>query len=366
MRTGPLIVSKIALQSTTQRPLIPHDNVVQALASDGAHESFQKRILPRGSRRGEDFRYPHISGHVGKVSSIDGISIAPHVSWRLLPGKRFPHLLHRPLLRGVFRHPEVQYPASLMGKNDEDEQDPEGRRRHGEKINGRGLCKVIHQKGPPSLGSRFARPRQIFGHRGLRHLNSQLEQFSVNPRCTPTGGGLVHAPNEITKVCRYFRPSRKASRFPRPMPGKSSAVPAQDRVGRHHVKTSPAIGPESAQHNPQQPVATVEAQATRRVVSKNRKLVTKRQDLRLQSGTGSKSGDYQSEKSDEKRAHRGNRHDLTNDRNLCVFRWDGVFGNHTPSEGLGEQVEDLLLGLQFRQALCPHKKLGEEQISYMG
>jgi hypothetical protein len=150
------------------------------------------------------------------------------------------------------------------------------------------------------------------------------------------------------------------------MPGKSSAVPAQDRVGRHHVKTSPAIGPESAQHNPQQPVATVEAQATRRVVSKNRKLVTKRQDLRLQSGTGSKSGDYQSEKSDEKRAHRGNRHDLTNDRNLCVFRWDGVFGNHTPSEGLGEQVEDLLLGLQFRQALCPHKKLGEEQISYMG
>jgi hypothetical protein len=32
-------------------------------------------------------------------------------------------------------------------------------------------------------------------------------------------------------------------------------------------------------------------------------LVTKRQDLRLQSDTGSKSGDYQSEKSDEKRAH---------------------------------------------------------------
>jgi len=106
------------------------------------------------------------------------------------------------------------------------------------------------------------------------------------------------------------------------MLGKSSAVPAQYGVGRHHVKTSPPIGPESAQHNPQQPVATVEAQATRRVVLKNRKLVTKRQDLRLQSVTGSKSGDYQSENSDEKRAHRGNRHDLTNDRNLCVFRWD--------------------------------------------
>ncbi len=131
-----------------------------------------------------------------------------------------------------------------------------------------------------------------------------------------------------TNVCRYFRPSRKASRFPGPMPGKSSAVPAQDRVGLNQVKTSPPLGPESAQHNPQQPVATLEAQATRRVVLKNRKLVTKREDLRLQSGTGLKSGDYQSEKSDEKRAHRGSHHDLTNDRNLCVFRWDGVFGNH--------------------------------------
>jgi hypothetical protein len=191
---------------------------------------------------------------------------------------------------------------------------------------------VIHQKGPPSLGRRFARPRQIFGHRGLRHLNSQLQQFSVNPRCTPQGVGLVHAPNEITNVCRYFRPSWKASRFPGPMPGKSSAVPAQDRVRLNQVKTSPPIGPESAQHNPQQPVGTLEAQATRRVVLKNRKLVTKREDLRLQSGTGSESGDYQSEKSDEKRAHRGSYHDLTNDRNLCVFRWDGVFGNHSPLE----------------------------------
>jgi hypothetical protein len=80
------------------------------------------------------------------------------------------------------------------------------------------------------------------------------------------------------------------------MPGQSSAVPAQDRVGLNQVKRSPPIGPESAQHNPQQPVGTLEAQATRRVVLKNRKLVTKREDLRLQSGTGSESGDYQAKR----------------------------------------------------------------------
>src|SRR5207248_3678880 len=41
----------------------------------------------------------------------------------------------------------------------------------------------------------FAGPRQISGHRGLRHCNPQLEQFSVNAGCTPQGVGLAHAPN---------------------------------------------------------------------------------------------------------------------------------------------------------------------------
>jgi hypothetical protein len=41
---------------------------------------------------------------------------------------------------------------------------------------------------------------------------------------------------------------------------------------------------------PQEPVAAVEVQATRRALLKNRKLVTKREDLGLQGSTCSKSG----------------------------------------------------------------------------
>ena len=112
------------------------------------------------------------------------------------------------------------------------------------------------------------------------------------------------------------------------MPSESSAVPTEDRVGLNHLQTSPPTGPESLQHNPQQPVAAVEAQATRRALLQNRKLVTQREDLRLQGSTSSKTRGDQSKKGDEKRAHRGSRHDLTNDRNLCVFGSDVVFGNH--------------------------------------
>jgi hypothetical protein len=47
------------------------------------------------------------------------------------------------------------------------------------------------------------------------------------------------------------------------------------------LQASPPPRPESVQDHPQEPVAMVEAQATRRVLLKNRKLMTKRKDLSL-------------------------------------------------------------------------------------
>jgi hypothetical protein len=82
--------------------------------------------------------------------------------------------------------------------------------------------------------------------------------------------------------------------------------------------------PDQNRYNTTHKIAPEEAQATRRVLLANRKLVAKREDLRLQGSTGPKTGGYYSEKGDEKRAHRGSHHDLTNGRNPCVFRSEGV------------------------------------------
>ena len=138
--------------------------------------------------------FPYVGSWPRSLSRRWHLDRAAHIAARR-PRERLPHLLRGPLLRGVFRHPEVQHPASLMREHHEDEQDPEGRRRHGEKIDGRGLRQMIRQECSPSLGRRFAGPRQISGHRGLRHGNPQFEQFSVNAGCTPQGVGLAHAPN---------------------------------------------------------------------------------------------------------------------------------------------------------------------------
>src|SRR5208282_1395728 len=84
-----------------------------------------------------------------------------------------------------------------------------------------------------------------------------------------------------------------------------SAVPGQNCIGANDVQTRAPTGPPSREHDPQEPVGALEAQTRRRVLLENGELVTKREDLRLQGGSGSKTGGYQSEKGDEKRAHRG-------------------------------------------------------------
>src|SRR5580704_13304779 len=59
--------------------------------------------------------------------------------------------------------------------------------------------------------------------------------------------------------------------------------------------------------------------------------MTKREDLRLQGDTGSKTGGDQGEKGNKKRAHRDTTR-ITNARNHCIFSLDGVFGNHRHSD----------------------------------
>ena len=82
-------------------------------------------------------------------------------------------------------------------------------------------------------------------------------------------------------------------------------MPSDNRIGANDVQTTTPTGPPSREQNPQKPVGTLEAQTRRGVLLKNRELVTKREDLRLRGGTGSKTGAHQSEKGNEKRAHRG-------------------------------------------------------------
>src|SRR5215469_2725348 len=86
------------------------------------------------------FLHSHSSGHGDEVCSVDGIS------------------------------------SAALRCDDEDEQDPEGRRRHGEKIDGRGLRKL--QVGGEARGSPHARQHAFEEWRQSKRKRQQKESSS--------------------------------------------------------------------------------------------------------------------------------------------------------------------------------------------
>ena len=129
------------------------------------------RILPRRTRCGNHFLHPKAFRHGDPVTAVDRISVAQEISASVLPRKRLPDLLHRPLLGGVFGHLEVQHAAPSMRQHNEHKQNPEGRRRHHKEVDRGHLFQVIGQEGSPSLGRRLPRAAKIFGHRRLCYLD---------------------------------------------------------------------------------------------------------------------------------------------------------------------------------------------------
>src|ERR1700687_1807387 len=132
MSSGVLVVDKIPLKKSTQRSSIPYDYMVQTFPANGSDQPLHVRILPWRSRCSNHFLHPHAFRDGCPVTVVDRIAVAQKISAPVVPGARFPHLLRRPLLAGVFGHLKVQHTTPSMRQDHEHKQNPESRRRHHE------------------------------------------------------------------------------------------------------------------------------------------------------------------------------------------------------------------------------------------
>ena len=106
--------------------LIKDDHVVETLTSNGADHPFDKWILPRGARCGKDLLYPETVDASVEVRSVGLVSVPYQVPRRRVPWKSIDHLLRRPLGRRMFGDIEMNDTATVVAKDDEDEQNSEG------------------------------------------------------------------------------------------------------------------------------------------------------------------------------------------------------------------------------------------------
>src|SRR5260370_23979859 len=118
--------------------------------------------------------------------------------------------------------------SAVMVENHKDEEELERNRRDDEEICRNQVLGVILEKGSPCLGGRPPLPDQVLGDRGLRHLDSNLQQFSVNARSSPTRVGEAHLPNQIADFRRYRRATFATPTLPSPIEAKRFGMPGND------------------------------------------------------------------------------------------------------------------------------------------
>ena len=134
VRSPPVIVRDVLAQRAPQRALVPDDDVVEALAPQGADHALDKRILPRSPGRREDFVDTHCACGTPKVPAIDRVAIPDDKPRSAVPGPRLAELLRGLRRSRVRRDVHVDEAPSTVREHDEDEQDAEGRRGNREEV----------------------------------------------------------------------------------------------------------------------------------------------------------------------------------------------------------------------------------------
>jgi len=82
---------------------------------------------------------------------------------------------------------------------------------------------IAHKRLPP-LGRRSPPPRHVLGHTRLSDINAELEQFAVDPSCSPQRVGKAHVADQLTDLQRHFRPAAR-SRLPAPVRSEPHTMP---------------------------------------------------------------------------------------------------------------------------------------------
>ena len=159
-------------------PLVEDDHVVETLTSNGADYPFDKWILPRGARCGKDLLDPETVDASIEVRSVGLVSIPYQVPRRRVPWKSIDHLLRRPLGRRMFGDIKMNDTATVVAKDDEDEQNSEGCGRQSEKVERHQVLCMIIKKAPPSRGRWRAMANHILGDGGRRCCTARSKSLT--------------------------------------------------------------------------------------------------------------------------------------------------------------------------------------------
>ena len=179
-------------------------------------------------------------------------------------------------------HSQPQKLAAGMLQDQKSIQQPKRDRRDYEQIHRRNAVGMIAQKGLPALRRWLPSRRHVFCHGGLPDIDAKLEQFAVDPRCSPKRVRDAHVANELANVRRCLWPATARSGFPAPIGSEPSAVPADHRLRLENFQCIQCSRSQTIEPRKHQAVNVAERQSLRGFAPQHVELMPKHKDLSFQ------------------------------------------------------------------------------------
>ena len=119
---------------------------------------------------------------------------------------------------------------------------------------------MVFQERLPRLRRRLGPPvKNQIGHRSLGDIDSQFNQFTVNPGSIPKRFALGHLQNKVMDFKADRRPSCSfVSGLKSPKQLETRSMPPNDRFGFDNDQCLLPIGPKTGKQNPEKTVSAAE------------------------------------------------------------------------------------------------------------
>ena len=166
---------------------------------------------------------------------------------------------------------------------------------------------MIRQERAPCLRRRRAPAPNLFRHGRLTNVDTQLQQFAMNPRRAPARVRLRHRANQRPDVGGHSRSPHATSAPPGPPQSEASPVPGDDGLRADNYERRSPAAPEARELDPEPTVRLREPQSSRSGSLEHLQLVPKCQYFELERGARTCPCSERHEKGQEHRRHRQQR-----------------------------------------------------------
>src|SRR4030095_3468695 len=133
-------------------PLVEHNDVIEAFPSNRPDDTFSEGILPWRSRGDEDFAHSQALHPPDEHTAVDRVPVAEQVLGRGLFREAFDQLVGGPGGGGGVSDVYMDECATGVSKDQESEEQVEGKGRDDEEVDGDNLADMCPEEGTPRRG----------------------------------------------------------------------------------------------------------------------------------------------------------------------------------------------------------------------